>query len=257
MSNYVPEIVYAGRTFRAPHAHLTPRASASELKSIRFSIAKVGVKEPVVVDANDNIIDGYRRLVSCLDLGMRLDQVPIDVRDVPQWEAATLAVELNAHRTHPRRGRGKPTPTRLTPEFLAEVGKYREMGLSCRSISMLTGVHPDRVYAAYRKLPPITNKLIRGQLGVPEVQAELLRSVGRPDLADVMAVGSLPPAASWQANRVRISFSVHKMEDIHDTVRRLATHPEHGKKLTPDVLRQLAKACCDVAAEVESSRRGT
>lgn len=263
MSNFVPEIVYASRVFRAPYAHLTHRASSGELDSLRRSIRQVGVRSPILVDASDNIIDGYRRLVSCLDLGMRLDEVPIEVRDVPGWEAESLAVRLNEHRMKSKKRTklcqvSKPRPRRdidtygpILPEFLEKVQEYRNMSLNSRAISLLLNVNQQRVYYAFRYLGPPVG-VDRAKTYSFAAQAEILRSMGRGDLAEQLSEAFVPFRNQGQGGRVRITFRADDVDNLRDSLRRSLAHPKHGWKFAPDTLRRIAKVLNEVADEAEA-----
>lgn len=263
MSNFVPEIVYASRVFRAPYAHLTHRASSGELDSLRRSIRQVGVRSPILVDASDNIIDGYRRLVSCLDLGMRLDEVPIEVRDVPGWEAESLAVRLNEHRMKSKKRTklcqvSKPRPRRrgntygpLLPEFLEKVQEYRNMQLSGRNIALLLNVSLTRVNYAFRHLPLFTGVDRRKTYSLT-AQAAILRSIGREDLAKLNEGAYLSVADPLRCARARITFRADDVDNLRGAIRRSLRHPKHGWKFAPDTLRHIAKVLNEVADEAEA-----
>lgn len=92
-------IAVGGRDFRLPYAGEVRPLNEREYADLRGSIDRHGVADPVLVDEDDNVIDGHHRLRIARELG--LAAVPVDVRTgLTDEQKRALASELNTHRRH-------------------------------------------------------------------------------------------------------------------------------------------------------------
>jgi hypothetical protein len=75
-----------------------PRATAEQRHDLRASLTAVGLKNPVVVDEDENVIDGHERRDGCLELGVDW-LAGADVRvGLTEIQKKSLAIELNLWR---------------------------------------------------------------------------------------------------------------------------------------------------------------
>lgn len=75
-----------------------PELSPDEYAELKADIAKNGVAVPVIVDENDDIIDGHHRVKIARELGI---PCPVELRDeLDDAQKVDLAFALNLHRRH-------------------------------------------------------------------------------------------------------------------------------------------------------------
>ena len=89
-----------------------PPLSDEEYEGLKGDIAENGVQVPVVLDADDNIIDGYHRVRAWQELnaeGHDLDPYPEQIRSelTTDAEKRDLAWRLNMQRRHLNRARSE------------------------------------------------------------------------------------------------------------------------------------------------------
>ena len=77
-----------------------PPLDAADRKNLRDSIRQHGIREPLIVDADDWLLDGHHRLAVAQELN--LDQIPVlkISRPLPLADGVTYAIEANLHRRH-------------------------------------------------------------------------------------------------------------------------------------------------------------
>ena len=92
----IPYIEFGGGTYRLPYTDLIPQNVA--LDSLRASIAEEGMEYPIIVDQDDNVIDGMTRLYLASRMELPADEVPIKHEQVDADSAWEKAIELNTVR---------------------------------------------------------------------------------------------------------------------------------------------------------------
>lgn len=92
------EIPYGGKIYKCPFADLLPDLDRDGREELKEDIRKNGVLVKVVVDDEDNVIDGINRLE--IAAALNLDYVPIEVFNGTVEEKRTRALVLNLHRRH-------------------------------------------------------------------------------------------------------------------------------------------------------------
>lgn len=94
------KITFTGRTFYCPYEDAIRPPALEWMRELKASIIKnKAVKEPVLVDQHDNVIDGVLRLDLAREIGLTLDYVPITDREVASpEEAIALRRKLNPER---------------------------------------------------------------------------------------------------------------------------------------------------------------
>jgi len=101
MMDSIEEINFHGTVYKAPFADLLPRLKEDELAQLRADIEARGVLVSVVIDEQNNIIDGYHRLMLATELGKSAEAVSFDIRPgLNDEEKKALADDLNLHRRH-------------------------------------------------------------------------------------------------------------------------------------------------------------
>ncbi len=79
-----------------PAASIFPMMSPAEFEALRDDIAEHGLQEPIVLDADGQIVDGRNRALACEQLGVE----PTYKRMPPGADAFSYAVSANLHRRH-------------------------------------------------------------------------------------------------------------------------------------------------------------
>jgi ParB-like chromosome segregation protein Spo0J len=92
-------LTFNGKTYKCPFVGAHPPLSAVEGSYLRADISARGVVTPVVVSEDDEIIDGYGRLMTAICL--RQSDVPIVVvTGLTAAQKEEMAMDLNMHRRH-------------------------------------------------------------------------------------------------------------------------------------------------------------
>lgn len=76
-----------------------PQPSAEDYKTLEESIIEHGVLEPVLYDAEGNILDGHTRVEICQSLGL-VDWPKVVMRDLTETEKLEIAYDKNLARRH-------------------------------------------------------------------------------------------------------------------------------------------------------------
>lgn len=263
MSKAAMEIAYGDRVFRCPYARFSPPTTPERRATLRRSIIRYGVDTPVLVDQDDNVVDGVQRLTICLEAGKRLDEVPIEVRTLTPEEGAALAKSMNAHRT-PVAGERKPKqhkmPQVTRQEEVDQLIPLLVAGLSTNMAARVAGVSPRRAslarrYAVIHGLIPKMSReeITRHQRG----QAAILRKLGYSDLADEEDRRLARPPVGWlrstKGGKIRATggFTVTLYSgDAARSLRILSRWSESGsgtRMLTPEWLRHVGQGLVDLA----------
>jgi|SRR5579864_2024626 len=92
-------ITINGKKYKCPFRDVVPPLSPAEREALKKGILKNGVQIPIVVDENENVIDGAHRAEFAEELG--LTEIPVSVRTgLSEEQKRLLAVDLNLHRRH-------------------------------------------------------------------------------------------------------------------------------------------------------------
>lgn len=125
----------------APY-QLLPALSEAEYAALRESIAEHGVRVPIEVDEDGNILDGHHRAAIAADLGIDCPRVVVSNLDTEQ-DKRTVALMLNLSRRH------------LTREQKREVVRASiaaDPDLSDREHARRCGVSPTTVGTVRREV---------------------------------------------------------------------------------------------------------
>ena len=92
-------LTVAGRPFKLPFADLMPPQSADERARLLADIRAHGVRVPVVVTENDELLDGHHRLAIAAELD--LTDIPVEVKGgLTAEQKRAYAESVNLHRRH-------------------------------------------------------------------------------------------------------------------------------------------------------------
>ena len=90
-----------GPTLRLPYRDRLRPLSPTEFFEFRDDIARHGIRQPIVVNQNGDLIDGHNRLRVALSLGIHWDRIPrIEVRLNTDDEVEDFIRSANVHRRH-------------------------------------------------------------------------------------------------------------------------------------------------------------
>lgn len=131
----VKSVLFQDRLFDLPFLYVLRPMTMAERHALLTDIMKNGLFVPIIIDKNDNVIDGINRLRICKEIGMHLFEVKFDVRDLTLQQGYELCRSLNFPRRH------------LTPEEQAadreqrreRVAELREEGKNHREIAEEVG----------------------------------------------------------------------------------------------------------------------
>lgn len=126
--------------FNMPFLELLPRLEGKDYEELKADIQKRGVVVPVILDENNNILDGNHRILIAQELGI-LSSVKFEVRPgLDETEKWYLAYDLNLHRRH------------LTTDQRAKIAiQLRQDGLSYPQIAEKLGVDHATVISDIKK----------------------------------------------------------------------------------------------------------
>lgn len=142
-----PYVDLGDERYFLPYVELIPQNVSAT--SLRNSIEEDGIEYPIIVDEDDNVIDGMTRLFIAYDLDLPADEVPIKREDVENeedgWEKA---IELNAV----RRQLSGSMRRDLIQKIVDRKG-WRKPSIHVTELAELLGVHKstisrdiDRIY---------------------------------------------------------------------------------------------------------------
>jgi hypothetical protein len=123
---------------------LLPPLSEAELAALRDDIAAVGIRVPIDVDENGEVLDGHHRKAVALMLGVECPERV--VRGLEEFEKVDYALTVNLARRH---------LDREARRDLVKKSLLRDAGLADREHARRCGVHHDtvgRVRAELEKL---------------------------------------------------------------------------------------------------------
>ena len=110
-----------------------PSLSLDEYEALRESIQKYGVIQPVVVDEDGAIIDGYHRVKICKELG--IDYPKRILKKLTEEEKENLSVSLNIKRRHLTKDQKKELALALREEGWTQERIASVMEVSQKTIS--------------------------------------------------------------------------------------------------------------------------
>jgi ParB-like chromosome segregation protein Spo0J len=95
----VGTIEFAGVTYKTPYVDLLPQLTDEDYQELKEDIRANGVMYPVVIDDDNNVIDGHHRLRIAAELGIPYSDVrKKQVEGLPEEKRRELAYNLNLHR---------------------------------------------------------------------------------------------------------------------------------------------------------------
>lgn len=128
-----------GDRYRLPYLELIPQNVSAE--SLRSSIEEDGIEYPIIVDEENNVIDGMTRLYLAKDLGLSSQEVPIKRANFDEredgWEKA---IELNAVR--------RQLSASMRRELIREIvsrKNWRKPSIHVSDLARLLGVHKSTI----------------------------------------------------------------------------------------------------------------
>lgn len=141
-------------------------------EEVRQSIETKGIREPIVITTSYTVISGHQRLRIAKDL--QFTEVPVDIKDVDEWEAEYLLIAYNTE----RRGEAEKDPIKKAriAQFLKEYwgvkqGSRSDIGQNVRSskdIAEMIG-EDERTTRRLIKLndliPQLQSLVSKGKLG--------------------------------------------------------------------------------------------
>lgn len=141
------EIKVGKKTYRVLFPDLLRPLNERERIALKKSINRRGIQSPVIVDENDDIIDGANRASVAAEL--KIDTLPtkrIGRGNMTDDEKAQLCVDLNAARRHLKPGEMKEL-MKERQERVERVVVARSEGKSTREIAKGEGVSQPQIIA--------------------------------------------------------------------------------------------------------------
>lgn len=136
MSDQIRKIRLGKRVFTCPYADVIRPMTAIERKGMVESIKQYGIKDAIIVDQSDNVLDGMNRLTIAAEMAMNPASVPIQVMEVPSPEdARAFVLSKNRDRRHLTQEELKA----LREDRRKEVSKLAAEGMSQREIAKEVG----------------------------------------------------------------------------------------------------------------------
>lgn len=186
-------------------------------EEVKQSIETYGIREPIVITTNYTVISGHQRLRIANDLGFT--EVPVDIKDVDEWEAEYLLIAYNTE----RRGEAEKDPIKKARQanFMREYWKNNGMYLEGR---------PKKVDNNGRTL-----------LDVAEVIGETERTTKRllklndliPQLQSLVSSGKLGTTAAEQLAYLTVEEQTALFDERGDSIGDMTV--EEVKKLRKEI----------------------
>ena len=156
----LPAIKIGQRTFTLLFPELLRPLTDSEREALKDSIEKDGVRTPVIIDEEDQVIDGGNRVRIAAELG--LPDIPVSVEyGLTHEEKVELALVLNQARRHL-----SPEEQQRAREKRVElVADLRRQGESLPSIAERTGVSVGQVQRDLEKAATLTGDKVQPESG--------------------------------------------------------------------------------------------
>lgn len=138
----VDSLIIDSREFAFPWKDAVPPIGKEDLERLDESIGIHGIREPIILDELDNVIDGFNRLQIAAKKGIELAHIPIEtLYGLSEEEKEKLAIDLNEARRHMDRDYLQ----KQAKERRERVKKARAKGESIRTIAEKEGVSHTQV----------------------------------------------------------------------------------------------------------------
>lgn len=138
-----------------PVADLFPLLDGEEFDELVADIKEHGLREPIIIDQHNRIVDGRNRYRACVKLGIEIRQVKAERRTLTDDEARDLIVSLNLRRRHltttqraaiaadmANLKQGGKQPADL-PDAVSQAAAAKVMGVSERTARMAAKVRRE------------------------------------------------------------------------------------------------------------------
>jgi len=249
------------------YARLFPMLSDEDVQELADDIAKNGLRIPIVIDADDKILDGRNRAAACAIAGVDPVYEPFIGTDE---DKLAFVVSCNIHRRHLTTSQRASVAAKLMPIYEAqaekrqqaqlkkgsktsvvenlppreEAGKSRDkagaaMNVSGKAVDMAAKVHAKAV-------PEIVEAVDRGEVAVSA--AALVADLPEEKQKAIAAEG--PKAVKQAAAKIRKEAPVpeHRdMLDMFEDMKQLIREAMHEfpvnqrSKIWPQLIEQLSK----------------
>ena len=169
-----PFLEFGGERYRLPYLDLIPQNVSVD--SLRESIRENGIEYPIIVDQDDNVIDGMTRLYIADDLGLSPDDVPVEREEIADDEKGwQMAIELNAV----RRQISGPMRRQLVEEIV-DRKNWRKPSSHVTDLANMLGVHKSTISRDITKLyGPDEIEKLKKRKRMLNVSLTGMRNVGR------------------------------------------------------------------------------
>jgi hypothetical protein len=96
------EVIHIGtHGFRCPFAGICPDIGGEEWTAFKLSVRKCGIIKAIILDEDQNVLDGRQRLRAAAELGLPLDAIPFEVeRGLSDDDKIHLYEQMNLLRYH-------------------------------------------------------------------------------------------------------------------------------------------------------------
>jgi len=240
-----------GKHVRKSYAHheyarLFPMLGKQELQELADDIAKNGLRNPIIIDDKDEILDGRNRLAACA-----IAQVePVYERFIgTDEEKLAVVVSCNVHRRHLSTSQRASVAAKLLPIYEAQAAKRKErkpksvpenlpeqkgdardkagaaMNVSGKAVDMAAKVHA-------KAIPEIIDAVDRGELAVSaaaivaDMPAEEQRAISKegPKAVREAAAKARKDAVSQPERREMLDMFEDMKQIIRDAMREFPTN---------------------------------
>ena len=171
------------------YANLFPMCTDAEIQELAADIAKNGLRQPIVIDSDEMILDGRHRAAACKIAGVDPTYEPFVGTDE---EKLSYVVSVNLHRRHLKTSQRAMVAAKLLPLYEEQAAKRQKATLKKGSKT------PD-----VENLPPRENGKARDKAGaalnVSGKAVDMAASVQAkaiPEIADAVASGQLAVSAA-------------------------------------------------------------
>lgn len=168
---------------------LLPDLSAAEYESLKKSLQRYGVRVPIIVDQDGEIIDGWHRDQACGELGIFC---PREVRHFSSdAERLEVAITLNANRRHLTRVQRREliavylkADTRINNNHLGEI-----VGVSKNTVAAVRGE-----LESTRQIDKLEQRRGRDGKDRPATYRRIVASTPKENEKALAAINDLPPS---------------------------------------------------------------
>lgn len=192
-----------------PYAKLFPLLGAEQLQSLADDIEANGLRQPIVIDSHERIIDGRNRHAACQLAGVKAVYEPFTGSDS---EVLKLVISLNLQRRH------------LTDSQRAMVAA--EIATIQPSANVYKNEHPSIEGPSI----PVTTAQAAGMMSVSTTSVERARRVkrlGTPELAEAVVDGRVTVAKAAEI------ATLPKEEQVPAVADAIANPPRQAPRQIP------------------------